>query len=298
MINAILSDLVEKKLWPVALFLVVCAVGAPMMLSRPGEPPAAPQLPAADTNTDEGPQLALARTSTTGFARAPRVNKKQLDPFADRTEKATDAIVKEAQDSINNALGLGGSDPVSVPGTGETPSGGGGGGVTPVAPDGGSDDPKSTTPKTEEDDVLSVLVTVGTSQPEQLDDVRTLSPLPDAENPFLVYVGKTASGGASFLVSADVTPTGDGKCDPSPQDCRTLTMVAGDTEVFKLTDGSTVEITMIGVDTKEVAVTGTAARAARLEAEGRKVGAEALKSVLDDKTIMYSLGRQKVKFRS
>ncbi|MBO9534192.1 MAG: hypothetical protein J7513_14570 [Solirubrobacteraceae bacterium] len=293
MINAIISDLVEKKLWPLALFLVVCAVGAPMMLSRPGEPPVAEAVPQVDAGADEGPQLALSRTTTTGFARAPRVNKKALDPFGDRTEAKTDAIVKQVQDSIKNALGgidTAGSAPVTTPGTSEDP------GITPVKP-GSSDEPKDTTPKTETDDVLSVLITVGTSEPTQLDDVRTLSPLPDAENPFLVYVGKTSSGGASFLVSADVVPTGDGVCDPSPTDCRTLTMKSGDTESFKLVDGSTVEVTMIGVDTKKVPVTGTAAKAARLEAKAREVGIAALKSVLDDKQVMYSLGRHKVKYR-
>ncbi len=145
-----------------------------------------------------------------------------------------------------------------------------------------------------------MLVTVGDASPTQLDEVRTLSPLPDASNPFLVYTGKNSAGAAVFLVSADVQPSGEGQCDPSPENCITLTLAEGQTEDFKMLTGGTgtVSITVIGIETKEVTTTGTAARAARLEAESRQLGAKVVaKGIKTNPFLLKSLVDQKVEFR-
>jgi hypothetical protein len=304
-VNDIVSDLIEKKLWWVAALLVIAIVAVPMQLAKPGDPPPAPSVPNAIVTGDTGPELALTRASKTGFGRAPRVNEKQLDPFAERTDTQAKAVLaaerKTLLESLKNAVdassGSGGSGDTTTGGSGDT-----GTGDVPKSPT--TDDPKPTSPKDTEkpevDDLLSLFVTVGDGAPKQMTDVRTLSPLPDASNPFLVYTGKSGSGAAVFIVSADVQPSGEGTCEPSPENCVTLTLAEGQTEDFKiLTGGSgTVSITVIGIETKEVVTTATAARATRLEAKARKLGAGVVRKGLDNPFILQSLVDHKIKIRS
>lgn len=302
----ILSDLVEKRLWPIAAILVAMLVAVPMTLAKPGEPTSTATVPPPVSDAAEGPELSLTRASTTGFARAPRVNDKRVDPFGARYDeafgKALKAYLAAADDVIDDSLG-GGTDV-----GGDTGGGGGGGGTTDPGVDPVVDPPKGEDPGTEDpeieyekDDLLTVLVTAGEAEPTEITDIRTLSPLPDTANPFLVYVAKTSDDKASFLVSADVTVTGDGTCAPSPTDCRTLTLGIGDTADFVLLnkDNAKVSVTVTDLETKKVAITGDDAteEAAQLESETRAVGAKALKSVIRDEEVLKSLAEQGVKLR-
>jgi hypothetical protein len=295
-------DLVEKKLWPVAALLVVLIVAVPVALGKPGEVPAPPSPPTA-TGIQSGPTLALTATGATGFEHPPQVNKRALDPFASRNNPAADRLRAALKSAVLVVI------------DGGTPTDNTGG--TPTPPDTSTpstdtgndpstgDTPAEPTVKTEKDDVLTVLITPEGAEPTEIDDVRTLSPLPDADNPFLVYVGKSGDGKASFLVSSTVTVSGDGVCAPSMADCRTLEMGVGDTADFVVkgvdnTGAATVtkvEFTIVDLETKKVKVTGSAARAAKLENKARTVGALALKSVLNDDLVVQSLLRQRVKFR-
>ncbi len=311
----ILTDLRENKIAGIgALILIALLVSVPMTLAKPGEPTGATVMQPEGDVAAEGPQLTLTRASTTGFARPARVNDEQLDPFASRAKSGS---LKKTADSLGSAADdVIGGDGTSSGGTGDDGSGDSGSGETPPT----TKDPEV---KTEQDDLLSILVTDGTAgaEPEQLVDIRTLSPLVDPEDPFLVYVGKTASGAASFLVSADVTVDGDGECAPTPQDCRTLTLGVAETAefVYVATPDKKVTITILEIETKRVPVDTTAAStdtsASDVDATEsdpdsgtqaslrrasllRKAGAKALKSVLGDDEVVKSLAKQKVKIRS
>lgn len=308
-LKLIYADLIEKKLWPVVLLLVALMVGVPYYLSKPGDSPVTPAVAPMTEPTGEGPQLALTNASTTGFARPPHVNDERLDPFASR---ASSKAVKDAVDAVNDATDsiLGGGD-----GSGGGP-GGSGDSPTPVP-----EAPKPTSPadpdpevETERDDVLAILVSEAgeaETEPTQIEDIRTLTPLVDPEDPFLVYVGKTASGAANFLVSSDVTVNGDGTCAPSLTDCRTLTLAEGETAdfVYVKDPKKKLSITVLEVETKDMPIlkdeAGNAgadtsdeeAELASHRFELRRAGASALKSVVGDDSIMAELARQKVVLR-
>ncbi len=65
--------------------------------------------------------------------------------------------------------------------------------------------------------------------------LKRLDPLPDAENPSIIYLGVLEDGKtAVFLLDADVTPQGDGKCRPTPTDCQRLYLREGETEFFDI----------------------------------------------------------------
>lgn len=286
-VKDILQDLKDKHLWPVALILVIGIVAAPMVLAKPSDPSQSAYVPPAAAADDEGPQLALTRASTTGFARPPRVNDERLDPFASRAK--SNKLKKEAAKLANGADSV-----IDGPGSDVIP------------PPGPSDEPKTPEPdtepevQTETDDLLSILVTDAANpdtEPEQISDIRTLSPLVDNDDPFLVYVGKTSDHRATFLVSADVTVSGDGSCSPSPTDCRTLTLGIGQTAEFTLVSNQSKKtaITVLDIETKAIPINDAAAPEA---VQARKAGAKALKSVLGDEEVVKSLVKQKVKLRS
>ena len=61
--------------------------------------------------------------------------------------------------------------------------------------------------------------------------------LPDEENPVLVYRGVEDGGKvAVFELTGDVVAQGDGKCEPTPEDCQYLKLRAGETEFITVTD--------------------------------------------------------------
>lgn len=298
------TDLVDKKLWPVALGLIVLLVAVPMTLGKPSEEAATPVETPTGVTAEEGPQLALTRAATTGFARPPRVNDEQLNPFGERGRSAKlQSTADDLSDAVDDILGT------DDPGTSITDPG-----KTPADPEPSTPEPDTEPPvKTEADDLLSILVTApGVEEPLQINDIRTLSPLVDPESPFLVYVGKTSGNEATFLVSADVSVNGDGSCSPTPADCRTLTLGIGQTAEFTYVADSAkkVTVTVLDIETKHVPIDDgettaedpsaegdESAVAARLTAAKREAGAKALKSVLGDDDVIAELARRKVKIR-
>ena len=279
-------DMIDKRLWPVAAVLVLMIVAVPMVLGKPGPAPVA-TAPAVPAPIDHGPELALESSTTTGFIKAPRVSTASIDPFGARKSKKV-AFVKTSTGKL------------AVVSTGGTPSGGASSGPTPVPQ---TQTPKPATPKvtkTESDDVISVLLGLEGTSPQTLSDLRTLTPLPDADNPFLVFEGVTSEGNASFLVSADVTATGDGTCSPSPAECDTLTMKEGDTETFTLTTNSDqkYDMSLTSIGKKNFPVTGAGSRvhSARLTAKARAIGARAVTHALRNPSVANELFKSGVRF--
>jgi hypothetical protein len=231
-VRGILRDLVERKLWPIAVLLLVGAVAVPVYLGRSsaddGATPPATNLQAdagkaskAAVKLDEDP---AGDDDRPGGVRNPfkqlHVPKKAAAPAP--ADKAP------ATDQPSGSGGSGGSDgsepPLAPGGTG----GSGDGGSKPKSPS----DPL---------DVYHLSLRFGRAEASQLKtyhDVARLSPLPTADNPFFVYTGVLKDGKtAVFLLSSDATATGDGHCRPSPKSCQTIEVKEGDTEFFDLTVG-------------------------------------------------------------
>jgi hypothetical protein len=229
-VRGILRDLVERKLWPIAVLLLVGAVAVPVYLgrssARDGATPPATNLQAdagkaskAAVKLDEDP---TGDDDRPGGVRNPfkqlHVPKPAETPTAG-ADKAPDA------DQPSGSGGSDGSEPPLDPG------GSGGSG------DGGSKPKSSGDPL----DVYHLSLRFGRAEASQLKtyhDVARLSPLPTADNPFFVYTGVLKDGKtAVFLLSSDATATGDGHCRPSPKSCQTIEVKEGDTEFFDLTVG-------------------------------------------------------------
>ena len=117
-----------------------------------------------------------------------------------------------------------------------------------------------------------------------LRDVPRLTPLPSADNPFFVFLGVLEDRETLvFLLSSDVTATGDGKCRPSSKSCQTIELKTGDTEFFDFAqeDGTVIQYQMdvLKVDRRDAT---TAKAAAASYARKSQVGQELLRMAAAD----------------
>jgi hypothetical protein len=226
-------QLVQRRLLPVAIILIAGLVAVPLLLAKDPEPVPAPPPVQVDTKSELAKAPIVTPASAEERFRRRKVLGAAKNPFQVKTEPADNA---PAADSGNGGgtspdaskpadTGVGG-----FPDTGSTPSAG-----TPIAPT----TPVAPTPAPKVYEPEELTVRFGSEADAKRRSVQKLQPLPSAELPTLIYMGVMKDGKtAVFLVDAGVTPVGDGECDPSPEQCETLHLRAGETEFLDVTDES------------------------------------------------------------
>ncbi|HET9738799.1 MAG TPA: hypothetical protein VFP78_11845 [Solirubrobacteraceae bacterium] len=224
------QQLVRRRLWPVALLLVAALAAVPFVLASSPEPvvPQADPAPVV-TEDDELAEPVVAKVAAEERTRRRRVLGARKDPFepapAPKKKKATSTKAK--QTSTKQA-----DTPTESKGSTPTTTSGGGGTTVPSVP-------PVTEPSVRKPPAGSVTVRFGDATQEDLPAgwLTKLRPLPDPEEPLLVYMGLTKDGKkAKFLVDATLTPTGDGTCKPHPASCETILLSRGETEFFDVID--------------------------------------------------------------
>jgi hypothetical protein len=219
------TDLVDKRLWPVAAALLVALVAIPVVLMKPATAPKPAPAPMADVG-------AAALVSDPAAIAAARpggpVTGKAKNPFAQQH------VPKEAKSTASSADGPGtvsssssSSDTVSV-----APSGGTGGGVPITVP-------KQPASRAQPEDGKRLKVRFGKTDGKSR--VRLLTPgtpLPSRANPVFVFVDFGRGERAELLVSSDAAPQGDGRCEPSRSICSQLFVKPGHTLFFDVTRSS------------------------------------------------------------
>jgi hypothetical protein len=231
----ILHDLVEKRLWPVALLLCAALVAVPTLLK---EDPAAPS--AASTGPSTATLAEASVTETDNPARSRLDIGKERNPFQTNTPattKTTPSTTTTTPDTTTPS-----APSTSSGSSGGGSSGGGGGGGT----GGGGVTPTPTpvpTPPAPGEQAWTLDVKFGTDGDTKA--IKALIPgraLPSSTDPVLIYLSATDDGKeAQFLVSSDARPQGDGKCTPSEKTCTVITLKKGDTTFFDVAkdDGTT-----------------------------------------------------------
>jgi hypothetical protein len=212
----LVQDLVDKRLWPVAVVLLVAVVAVPVVLKK-SEPKAdtvaAARQPATAPVLPGTPVSLQADGFHDALSGAPL-----KDPFRQQhVPKPPTAITAAVQSSPT------GSSSPSPGGTGTGGTGNGNGGGSGKPPAGGSTKVKLR------------FGTAGTALKTY--ELAPLTALPSSSNPILIYLGLLKDGKtAAFLVSSDGQPQGDGTCKPSASVCQTLLMKPGDTEFLDLSN--------------------------------------------------------------
>jgi hypothetical protein len=248
-VQNLVRELVERRLWPVALLLAVALAAVPVVLGGKAADTAAvdaplPAAPAPDASSPA--QNAEVTVDTDAPVRRERAGAVR-DPFkAPKSATASDtptvptpaAAPTPEPSTSTGSTGSTGSG--STGSTGSTGSGTTTPTPTPAAPK--KTTPKATTPaqpKAEDaQDTYHVDLQFGVNgaEPRKIEDVARLSPLPSLTDPFFVFLGvietKAHQKRAVFLVSSDATPNGEGSCHPTKQDCESVELAVGQTAFF------------------------------------------------------------------
>lgn len=231
------SQLVQRRLWPVAIILLAALAAVPVVLAKDPEPvippPAAAPVDDGESALAETPVVALATSADAAERR--RVLGSRKNPFgvaktAQLADEGTGGVVSES--TGDSPSGEATKDPAAIGGGTDAPATGTPAPAAPTTPVA----PKKTY------DLYDLTVRFGDAAgATQRMTLKRLQPLPSAADPLLIYMGVLKDGKtAVFLVDKDVSAVGDGECKPSADACETIRMTVGETEFFDVlnADGS------------------------------------------------------------
>ena len=233
-------QLVQRRLWPVAVLLLVALVAIPVVLAHEPEAAEAPATaPVGETNVDDSlatPVVAEAATEDGGRRRVLGARKDPFKPAAPlktpepTTQQATAPSTGGSYDTGPTVTTI---KPPSFP----TTSGTGTSYPSPIP----YPSPGTSTPEKKTYPANSVIVRFGDATSDSLERMLLpkFAPLggSDDETPVLIYMGLTKHGKrAKFLVDASVEVDGDGVCKPHPSSCEEVELAVGETEFLDVFD--------------------------------------------------------------
>jgi hypothetical protein len=215
------ADLIEKRLWPVAVALLVALVAIPVLVAKPagestsaGTPPADTALLGADSAALIGETKSVVSLGSDGGFRKHIARLARKDPFIQQEKDKPSKVSENATVEAGGSTGSGTTIPTETPGSTTTPSGG--------------------------EQPVKLYEWVASVKFGKIDQTKqeTVSPaefMPSENNPVLLFLGADESGkNALFLVSSEATSRGDGSCVPSESNCQIVKLGKGDVQFFEV----------------------------------------------------------------
>jgi hypothetical protein len=247
-LKTVFQDLVERRLWPVALVLVIALVAIPVLLSNPASDTAGssttPTPPVAPATGSGGSLSAFQPVVNTEGSKSSEIRKSlkgfdSKDPFKVPTLAAGAGTAGQSVATGVTGVGAG----TTTVGSDTSTSLGSGSGSGSETGSSGSQGTSGSGESTQSGEIKfytwTATVRFGTGDDvDKLDKKRMerFRALPSSENPVVVFMGVTTDGkSAVFLVSAATGTTGEGDCEPDDT-CTFLYMKAGDTQSFEAID--------------------------------------------------------------
>jgi hypothetical protein len=269
-LRALWQDLVERRLWPVAIVLVVALVAVPVLLLKPTKT-ASPPSPAPAGAGTGSPSLAFQPAVSTEGKKSSEIQKdlhsfKQKNPFTPQGLTSAGA---------SGAAGSGTATPPATGTAGGTVTSGSstGGGSSSNGSSTGSSGTGTGSPTRSQTKTFywHYTVDVRFGKTDKKDKTLTeFRALPGSNNPVLVFMGVKSDGKtAVFLVSAKATTSGDGKCAPSDTECTFLYMKKHDKQTIEAVDAKG-GITDYPLELKSVNVKQTSAPAKAKSSKSRR----------------------------
>ena len=222
-------QLVQRRLLPVAVLLLAALVAIPLILANQPEPAAAPAVAPLSGEDALATQPIVALADADDRSKRRHVLGTAKNPFA----LPEPVVAPPAAES---------GATIVAPSTAEP---------APLAPSslgssspGGSYSPAPATPVPQGDSVGETYtmheptVRFGevSGDPARA-TLRRLQPVPSADVPVLLNLGVLKDGKtAVFLLGRGVSAAGDGECEPTPEQCYTTRLKAGQTDVITVTD--------------------------------------------------------------
>ena len=241
----LVNELVERRLWPVALLLLLALVAVPLLLSKPA--------PSGDAATSTGTPPAQAPAAAAAAARAPRdippggepvVAVAQADePNAPLRGHRKNPFVQQHDDTQASST-VSSSTATAAAGDGTGGASGGGDGTSPQPP----------AKKVYWYPSIDVRFGNAGRKLQLIQDLPSLAPLPRAQKPVAIFLGvfRRDPSLAGFLISSDVHVQGTyaRACYPDRNPCLVIAMRRGDVVFFdyREADGSVVQYELDLVD--------------------------------------------------
>lgn len=246
-LQPIVNDLRERRLWPVALVLLLALVAVPLLLSKsPDSSSAAPR--PAPMSAAANPVTALPAVSLSAAATHSRLGGQARDPFAQQAVSGpTASSITSPQPVPSGAAVLTGKSTTPTSG-GTTTSGGSSAGGDGTSQAAGGDQTHSssptptkfpTAPPKPAPPVLRATqayqVTLAITNPSgglnTIDPLKRLSILPGKQQPLLVELGVLQGGHrVLFAVQPETSVSGPGTCIPGRVDCEIISLVPNQIE--------------------------------------------------------------------
>lgn len=263
-VRDLFGELVQRRLWPVAMLLVVGLVAVPVVLAKHGAPQSGSDMPPPPAAVG-----AAAGAPGAGTASEPVVSASASpDAGAPLRGQAKNPFVQQHMPPRVTSR----STSAAAGGAGRA-GGSGGGGTGPAGnaiPRGGS----TTPPKTYLYSSVDVRFGRAGFPLREIKDVPRLAPLPNATRPVLIFMGtRSDHETAVFMISADVHAQGQARCVPSNQLCEAIELRRGGIALLDVTaaDGS---VTQYELDLTDVTLheTTSKAKASAAYARSSKAG--------------------------
>jgi hypothetical protein len=249
-VRGLWEELVERRLWPVAIALVVAIVAVPVVMSK-----SAPQAPAPTPATPAvggaSPLGAFQPAVSTEGRKSSQIRKNlrrfgTKNPFTPKGATFTGSSATGTASVTSGATGAGGVATVSGGQATST------GGTDTGSSTGATGSPATTSPKSGSTGggtgvtyyTYTVDVRFGKTDNTQTMTLTKFRALPSSNDPIVVFMGVRNDGEtAVFLVSADATTTGDGTCSPSDDACTFLYLKKGEKRMIESVgqDGAVVD---------------------------------------------------------
>jgi hypothetical protein len=258
-------QLVQRRLWPVAILLIAALAAVPLALAKEPDPPApVAAAPITDGESALAIQPIVAQATASERDKRRKVLGAPKNPFGLPDGETPGSATPPSSTGATTA-----QDPTTPTSGGTSP-----GTVSPSPTTPPVSDP-APAPKTYAINELTVRFGDAASGELERKSLKRLQPLPSRVEPVLIYLGVLKDGEtAVFLVDHGVAAVGDGDCRPSPDECDTLRLRAGETEFLDVTDDETGAVTaQYQLDLVKIhkSTTASASRAAASSKAGRRL---------------------------
>jgi hypothetical protein len=256
-----IKELRERKLWPVALVLIIALVAVPLLLSKQAPTNLVTPQPTGGLPYSSGATLPAISVQTKAVDS--KLAGRGRDPFTPQhiattstTAAPTPATAPTSGASAGTSTSGGASGTATV-------SAGGGTGTTvapasptpapapsapaPAAP--GKPEPGPSGLTATQSYQVSLAITTSGGGLNTIDPLERLSVLPSNQQPLLVELGVLGGGGqVLFAVQPGAVVSGPGNCTPGPIDCEILALAPGQTEgVSKQTPSGSSPVALFSV---------------------------------------------------
>lgn len=286
-VRNMLKELVDRKLWPVALVLIVALVAVPVLLTSKAPtdlvtPPTGP-LPYSSGTT----LPAISVKSTPGNT---KLAGNGHNPFAPQQVAATSTTTTATTASVTTTASTG-ADSSGGNGSVSVNVGGASTSTTPVPSTPVTSPPTPTTPAPSSPKAaptgltatqsyhVSLALTNADGSLNTIDPLQRLSILPGKQQPMLVELGVLQGGSrVLFVVEPGTVVSGAGACTPGPIDCEILSLAPGQTEGLSKqgSTGSATPVALFSVNSITVDQHPSVAAANKARQAASDVGRELL----------------------